>query len=327
MSNDPKPLPTGADSVEGQAADWLQRRHFWTWNAQDQGSLDAWLNEAPAHLVAYLRLEAALNRADRLVALRQPLSTRLVRFASKGWWPILSRVAVGLIIAVGIGIAASQYSASPTSATYSTALGEHKIITLSDGSRIELNTRTELRLVADPAQRMVWLDKGEAYFQIHHDATRPFVVVTGDHRITDLGTKFVVRKNGSRIEVSLVEGRAQVDTTSTWRPTQSAILTPGDVIVATAQSMSLTKKTPSALSDKLGWRRGLLIFRDTSLANAATEFNRYNTHQIVIADQATARLVVGGTFPSDDVTAFVRATQRLFKLHAETRGNETVVSR
>ena len=61
-----------ADEIEEQAADWLQRRHFWNWTDGDQAALDAWLAQSPAHLVAYLRLESALGRTDRLAALRAP---------------------------------------------------------------------------------------------------------------------------------------------------------------------------------------------------------------------------------------------------------------
>lgn len=321
-----EPLPSGADLVEAQAADWLQRRHFWKWSAQDQAELDKWLNDAPAHLVAYLRLEAALKRADRLVALRSPLVSRLGQLATRNLWPIARRIVAGIVTGA-IGVAAMTASVPRHDRVYATSVGEKKVITLPDGSRIELNTGTSLRLAADGSKRMVWLDKGEAYFQIRHDAANPFTVITGDHRVVDLGTRFLIRKDSNAIEVSLVEGRARVDTLSNWRPSQSALLTPGDVVIANAESMSLMKRSTLALSDELSWRRGQLIFRDTPLATAAAEFNRYNIRKIVIADEAVSRLVVGGTFPSDDANTFVRAAQRLFKLHVEVRNNETVITR
>jgi len=321
-----EPFSASAENIEVEAAEWLQRRHFWRWVDEDQRQLDEWLGQTPAHLVAYLRLEAALSRADRLAALRRPLSTRLVQFARKGWWPGLGRVAAGLAVAGLIGFAISQTSSAPRDRSYSTAVGERKIITLADGSRIELNTDTVLRL-STGEQRKVWLDKGEAFFQIHHDVVHPFSVVAGDHRVVDLGTRFVIRKYESRIEVSLVEGSARVDTLNPWRSTQSALLTPGDVVVATANTMSLMKRPAASLVDELGWRHGLLIFHDTTLAEAVAEFNRYSTHKIAISDPAVAYLVVGGTFPATDATMFVRAAERLFKLHTETRGNETVIGR
>lgn len=327
MSDELRPLPSGADEVEAQAADWMQRRHFWTWSEQDQSQLDAWLAETPAHLVSYLRLEAAFNRADRLAALRKPLATRLARFARKTWWPLLGRGAAILVIVAGLAAAASQFLLSPVAKIYSASVGEHKTIALFDGSRIELNTDTVLRVAVDKTQRKVWFDKGEAYFAIHHDAAHPFIVITGDHRITDLGTEFLVRKEFGGVEVSLVEGRARIDTASPWRPSQSALLTPGDVVMATANSMSLMKKSSAVLGDEMGWRRGLLIFRDTALADAAAQFNRYNTRKIIIADHAVARLVVGGTFPANDAPLFVRAAQGLFGLHVENRGTATVISR
>lgn len=327
MSEELMPLPSGADAIEAQAADWMQRRHFWNWTEQDQKQLDEWLAETPANLVSYLRLEAAFERADRMAALRRPLSTRLVSFARKGWWSAVGQIVAGLVIVAGLAFGAMRFLMSTDAKVYASSVGQHKSIVLADGSRIELNTDTVLRVAVTKTQRQVWFDKGEAYFEIHHDTAHPFVVITGDHRITDLGTAFLVRKEVGGVEVSLVDGRARLDTASSWRPSQSALLTPGDVVVATANSMSLMKKSSAVLSDEMGWRRGVLIFRDTALADAAAQFNRYNTRKIVIADQAVARLAVGGTFPANNAPLFVRAAQGLFGLHVENRGNATVISR
>ena len=60
--------------------------------------------------------------------------------------------------------------------TYATAVGGHKTLTLGDGSEVELNTDTIVRMPKVAGQRQVILDKGEAYFQIKHDAENPFIV-------------------------------------------------------------------------------------------------------------------------------------------------------
>ncbi len=72
------------------------------------------------------------------------------------------------------------------------------------------------------------------------------------------------------------------------RKPKSEILTPGDVAVASTSAMSCAAANRADLSDRLGWQRGVLVFRNMTLAEAAAEFNRYNREQIVIADPKVA---------------------------------------
>src|SRR6185312_7252115 len=99
----------------------------------------------------------------------------------------------------------------------------------------------------------------EALFEVKHDARHPFTVIASDHKITDLGTKFVVRQSGSRVEVALIEGRAQFESIGGSTP-RSTELTSGEVAVATGNSMSVTRLPVKQVSDELAWRRGLLVF-------------------------------------------------------------------
>jgi transmembrane sensor len=214
----------------------------------------------------------------------------------------------------------------PTEKTFATEVGGRKTLELPDGSRIELNTGTVLRLANDGAQRKVWLDKGEAFFDIKHDASRPFVVITAGHRITDLGTKFVVREAADSLEVTLVEGRARFESADTAIKPQLAFLSPGDVVVATATSMDVTRKSQKDLSAELGWRRGVLVFQHTTLAEAAAEFNRYNTQRLVIGDEKTASLQINGTFKNDDAASFAGTARAVFGLKVEKHGDEIVLS-
>jgi transmembrane sensor len=173
--------------------------------------------------------------------------------------------------------------------------------------------------------RSAELIRGEAFFQITHDAQRPFVVTAGNHRITDLGTKFSVRTGGAGLEVSLVQGRARIDAPNA--PAQhAAVLEPGDVAVATASRISVIRKSQTDLAGELGWRRGVLVFHQTTLGDAAREFNRYNRKKLVIADPRAAALMIGATFPTDDIEAFAHTAKNVFGLRVDDRGDEIVIS-
>jgi len=312
-----------ARSVNETASAWLERFHAGNWTEQNQAELDAWLAESSAHRAAYWRLEDAWSNASRLSALRQPVRRPV---AQRRILPILARTAAVIAVVGAAGIFTAQYSGSLESQIYATGLGGRETLALSDGSRIELNTNTVLRVATNARSRTVWLDKGEAYFEIKHDAAHPFVVFTAGHRITDLGTKFLVRQNKDRVEVALIEGKARVDSGDAAKA-QSAILMPGEVAVATTDKLSITHRPTAKLATELSWRQGQLIFAETTLSDAVTEFNRYNTTKLVVNDPIIARMKINGTFPTDGAEMFARVAQHILQLHAAKHGDEIVISR
>jgi transmembrane sensor len=238
--------------------------------------------------------------------------------------PMLFRMAAAAIVLGVAGYAASDYlKPKPVAHTYATAIGGSETIRLSDGSRIELNTDTVLRTEFRGNHRFVALEKGEAYFDIVHDAQRPLIVQVGKQRIVDLGTQFSVHRDEGRLEVKLVEGRAQFEAANGKK---LAVLTPGDVLVKRGPALIVTRKSERVLSDELSWRRGMLTFLHTPLSEVAHELNRYNRQKIVIADASVARLTMNGAIPATSVSAFTNTARDVFGLKVETRGNEIVIS-
>lgn len=311
-----------AEDVRTHAAEWLERRVDATWSNDDQSALETWIAQSPSHRIAYLRAEAAWRRTYRLAALRSPVR----EFAT---WRVARLGAVGGLLAsiiVLAGIAANFAFSHSSEQTYTTGIGERKTIALADGSRIDLNTDTVLRTDIAATKRTVWLDKGEAYFEIVH-SSHLFAVVAGDHRVTDLGTKFLVKRSQANFEVTLVEGLARFEQTNGDADIQSVLLKPGDVAVAADNTLVVTKKPAKILADALGWREGQLIFDHTALADVAQEFNRYNHKKLVIADQSIARREVLGTFQANNVTSFAQVAAIAFGYRVEDRGREIVISR
>ncbi|HEV2561181.1 MAG TPA: FecR domain-containing protein [Rhizomicrobium sp.] len=314
----------GAADIEAEAADWLQRRHFWNWRAEDQAALDIWLAASMAHSLAYWRLEAAWDRTERLEALRSPETAPAPRRWNRS---ATLKIAAAIACVAVIGAAAAQYLLAPRDRTFTTPLGGREVVSFADGTKIELNTDTVLRARMTTGQRTIWLDKGEVYFQVKHDGAHPFVVFAGDHRITDLGTKFLVRRDPGRLEVALMEGRVRFGAVDALPKSKSALLMPGDVVTATASTMFVTHKSVPSLAHQLGWQHGMLVFDNMTLADAANEFNRYNQRKLVIDDPSVARLTIVGTFHTTDVKAFIDVAQDVFKLRVEPNGNEIVISR
>ncbi len=323
------PTSPNASDLNAQAASWLERREAADWSMGDQAELEAWLAASEAHCTAFWRLETAWDQSQRLPALRLERRTTM-GLTDERWrfWPIVLRGVAAAVILVSLGVAwTSLRSQKLAGELYATPVGGREVLALTDGSQIELNTNTAARVDVNAGRRLVTLIHGEAYFQIKHDAMHPFVVMARGRRITDLGTKFLVRDRGDTLEVALMEGRAQIEATDASGKTQIATLVPGDVAMSGSHSMSIVPRSQQELKTVQAWRQGELIFDHTTLAHAVAEFNRYNRVKLVIADRAAAEHQFGGTFPTNDLDDFTKLAQTVLGLHVENRGNEIVISR
>jgi transmembrane sensor len=314
-----------AMEVEAQAALWLERHDRDDWDAAQQEEMEVWLAASPAHRLAWLRLYAAWNYADRLVAMRRPRFSRLMS-SSRKIGPAALKIAAACALVAAIGAAAMNRSPAPRTQAFETPVGGHETLRLADGSRIELNTDTRIRVALGAGQRQVWLDRGEAFFDVRHNAARPFSVVTGNHRVTDLGTKFTVRAQKDSLRVALLEGRARFETDSVWNKPQAVLLTPGDVVVATKTSLSMERQPQRLLKDDLGWRHGMLIFDRTPLADVVEQFNRYNTKKLSVSG-AAARMKIDGTFPATNIDDFLHLARDVLGLKVERQSNVVMLSR
>lgn len=241
-------MSTTATEIRAAASAWIAAKDSANWDATQQAALDSWLAQSDAHIVAFLRAEAAWQRADKLVVLR-PTRVRRMAETLKDALPTLFRAGAAAAVIAVIGFAATDYFTAPRGQSYSTAIGVRETITLVDGSQIALNTDTALRLDLSGKQRKVWLEKGEAFFNVTHNAQRPFRVFAGNHTVTDLGTKFSIRREPARFEVAVMEGKVAYDTAT--KPNEKPIdMTPGDVLIATARGLTLTRKPARALANR-----------------------------------------------------------------------------
>ncbi len=310
-----------ARQAREQAAAWtIKRADHTEWTESDQSDLDNWLADSASNAVAFLRVESAWERMDRLKALQQPQKPR------KGVRPLVKMAAAISAVAV-VGAILLQTHPEPRIATFATAVGGHEVLKLADGSQIELNTSTRIRTSQNGNTRTVWLDEGEAYFQIKHDVSRPFVVYVAGHRLTDIGTRFLVKSAAKRVQVTLIDGEVRFESSGAGVHEHSALMTAGDVVVATADSMSVARQPVSRLENQLGWRRGLLVFKHTTLKDAVAQFNRYNAHKITINDSQVANLTIDGTFGTTNTHHFAEVVQAIFGLRMRSEGATTVISR
>ena len=309
---------TRAEEIDAATAAWLDKRDCGNWSEEDEAAFAAWLDADPVHRITYWRMEAAWSRTERLTALRPQAAPRSKTFA-------FFRVAAATVTVSAIAAGAWYAIPRETGVTYATSIGGHESIMLADGSRIELNTDSAIRLADSAHARNIWLEKGEAYLQVTHDASRPLTVFVGNRRVVDLGTKFVVKRGTDRLEVAVLEGRVSLDAGDTPN-FQETVLQQGETAIASADGVSVHRKTTRELSDELGWRRGVIVFDNTPLGEAAEQVSRYNAVKVAVTDAAIARLPVTGTVSSTDPKEFLRMARVVFGLRAEKIDGKYVIS-
>lgn len=316
-------------AVRRRAGEWLvARKSSDAWSEIDQQALDQWLAESPENLIAYWRLEAAWNRAQRLSAMRGSANASADRLRTRDWFAFL-RIPAAAALAVLVGLGAMAYLRgaawhAPVMQSFATGIGGHKILKLADGTKIELTTSTAVRL-AIGVKREIWLDRGEAYFQVAHDPAHPFILNVRGQRIVDVGTKFLVRDSG-QVDVMVADGEIRIESNAAKPQHAPVLVKANQAAVADVDSVAVVKKAPAEIEAALAWRDGALVFDDTPLRDVVEEFNRYSTTKLVLADERTASITVGGTFPTSGVESFVRVAEHILKLHANRQGNSVILS-
>lgn len=314
--------------IETEAARWVSRSEDGAWSESDEAALQAWLAQSVAHRVAWLRLRSVWQRADRLAALRHVTtdleSPRPPRARRQSWLPWCAAAAVCVLTLGSVFVHVSSVRD-----TYRTEIGGRQSVPLADGSRVELNTQTRLRAAIDDRQRAVWLEEGEAYFEVEHDPQRPFVVHAGERNVTVLGTKFSVLREGGRFEVVVIEGKVRIDDEREQAQERPILLSRGEMVLARQDTRAtlIVDDSGDKAERELSWRQGVLRFEETPLADAVAEFNRYHRRQMVIADHSVAEIRIGGSFDAAGLDAFVRLLQRGFGLRVEEQPGQILISR
>lgn len=295
--------------AEKEAAEWFELLRRPAVTAQALRDFQAW-KRVEANAAAFGRVEAGwratgalvghpeVQAAAREVLARRPLRKR--RSWEQLWLP------AGVVGALGLMILA--WAMRDVAPLYQTEVGEQRLLALDDGSRVRLNTDSAVRVVFWGDTRRVFLRRGEAFFEVAHDASRPFVVDAGGTEVRALGTRFDVRRAGDAVEVILVDGRVRVED----RRGGVAELAPRQQLRVTDAGLSRVRP---ALAGAPSWTTGRLTFRDTPLAAAVAEVNRYSERKVELVDAASlADEPVSGMFDAGDVEAFAAAVAQVYGL-------------
>lgn len=321
--------------IEEQAAKWVLLREEPLWSDAEDAAFQAWMAESDAHKVAFWRLESGWRAADRIASIGgaprfapHGLGWGSVNWGAVHWGkPLALAASLLLVLSLLVMQAGLPFGQSPpaASAEYETGVGGHKIVSLNDGSRVELNTDTQIKAAVDGDGRAVWLDRGEAFFDVAKQSGEKFVIYAGARTITVLGTKFSVRRSGDEVVVAVLEGRVRVQDAPAFGRDRQATITAGDIAVA-RDGNTIVTKSADAVQSQLAWRNGMLEFDGTTLASAVEQFNRYNRKQLVLSDSSLAGIRIDGSFRARNVDAFSYLLESAYGLNVQNDSARILLS-
>jgi len=337
-------------AIEAAAAAWFAKRESGDWSATEQAQLEVWLESSTAHRIAFIRIVSTWERSGRLSALGAGIPAGAIP-ARATWDPDIASdserrsafigpdtswlraawsrrlpVAAALLL-FGITAGAVWYLSGRGVSSYRTSIGALSTIPLSDGSKVMLNTDSQIDVVLNKTGRYVKLERGEAFFDVSKDAARPFVVEIADKRVVAVGTRFCVRRDGDDIRVYVEEGRVQLKRLGLASEAAETPLPAGTEARTAKAALLVDQPTPTQVEELLSWRTGFIKFLDTALADAVADFNRYSLHKMVIEDPAIANIHIGGNFRTDDTDGFLDLLQSGFPVHVARRGELIVLTR
>lgn len=308
------------EQMEEQAADWLARVDRGL-DLEESLAFEAWKAATTEHRIVFLQLRETWRRADRLAALRWQREPAAAPRRRLVW---LTAIAATLLICAGFGLRYVEMQKT-SNQQFATAIGAQRSLQLADGTHVELNTDTLIQTSISSGARTVKLDRGQAYFEVVHDAHRPFVVIAGNRRITDLGTKFSVFRDGDRVEVVVKEGQVRVDMIAPDQVSAPVVAERNTVIIARDKETLVAAKAPEEINNQMLWLSGMLAFNQESLADVAEEMNRYNARKIQVVGRARD-IRIGGSFRSDNIEGFKQLLRDGFGLRIVESDNKIVIS-
>jgi transmembrane sensor len=299
--------------VRDEAALWVVRERGGDGAA---AGLDAWLARDPSHGAAYAQSAWIWGELDQVARTQTLLEAPLPAAARAISRRSLIGGAVAAAGALAIGL---PWLMAQGRTGYSTRIGEQRIVELEDGSRLTLNTDTAVNVRFGDDRRELELLRGEALFEVAHDASRPFVVTAANRAVKALGTSFVVRRHTDWVEVTLLSGRVEVSGAG-----EVVALSPGQRLRQDIHDGKAALDQPR-MEAVIAWCDGQLLLDETPLSHAVAEMNRYQIKPIVLKGR-TGDARLSGVFRTGESRTFARTLATMYGLAVRETPEAIVVS-
>lgn len=318
-------------SLRETAIAWFMRMNQAEPDHPDRGRFEAWLMADTSHAAMYtqvLDVWEGFNSTAQLQSLaaaleqKEQLSQQRSRNIKKSAGSVL-----GILLVAAVSLFGYQtWQAQPVmQLALNTATGEIAAQALPDGSKLTINTGSEVDITYYRDKRLVKLTRGEAIFEVARDEARPFVVDSGHARVTVLGTRFAVNRLHELVRVSVDHGRVLVEQQDEHGAIIGAPVQLGDGEVAEIDANGAPKRVSRPAVDAFGFVHGLVTFDQASLDEIAETLSRYRQFPIYNQAKADDDARITAVIKSADIEEFIGNLPSLAPVAIEPGAGFTVI--
>lgn len=348
--------------AEEEAAEWWLRLQAADMSRLEREQFVDWLRESRIHVAEMLRVASvhgALEQFQDWVRITtsgsedgtvvslpgrsddRPAAAKRRTLA----WPIAAALAC-------IALASALLLPNLRSQTIETERGERREVALDDGSVVQVDPESRLRIKFERDTRRVYLDAGRALFRVATNPHRPFLVLADATTVRAVGTAFGVERRDQGLVVTVAEGKVAVEGSAGFvsLPTAEEAQSQSDVsgagpsagqmkvrdaqVFLTANEQVTVRPSGSAAEVRkvdsarvLAWADGRLVFESTPIAEVVRQFNRYNRIQLHVDDEQLARRPISGVFNAAQPESFIAFVQSTTAVHVDrTRAGAIVIA-
>ncbi|TQV89581.1 FecR family protein [Aliikangiella coralliicola] len=348
-----------ANDITAEACAWIAQIESEGMTSDDLAAFKEWIERSAAHKAEIRRLAQLSGEINILTEMASPLKDAAARQrelinpghssrVSKNYWSknyFTAGIALATVLFFSFIFIIQQNDSLTTPQLYTTAVGGHREVILSDGTLLALNTDSEVEVDYNENRRKVRLLKGEAFFQVAHNSNRPFIVYAGKNSVRAVGTAFAVSLLPQTFELTVTEGKVELSDTAKDKPivseqkvTKTALLEPSKdseqitdepekIYLSAGETLAynpLDEKqirteqikivSEREIRRQLSWQDGLLDFSETPLIEVVEDLSRYTSLEIEILDPELRNMKFGGLFRTDELQALFDALETTFDI-------------
>jgi transmembrane sensor len=315
------------DAVLEEAMGWLLRLQDARNDPEIVRQFEIWLSRSASHARAWAKARRTWQLMGNVPPAYEHLWSRemvhngrltrrpAARARHRGRKPWTAAAAA--IAAVGIFLVAAGPSLMiRMQADYATATAQTKIVTLDDGTTVTLGADSAISSRLTARERRITLLSGEAFFDVKHENSRPFVVDADGVEVTDIGTAFNVQLSSVETTVELARGAVGVAYEHAGE-NENQSLAPGEMLVVDRRTGAMVKST-IAQDEIAAWRSGELFVNDVTIGSVVEQLQRYHSGWIKIPDSGLATQRVTGLYDLRDPDRALRALVQPYGGHVHS---------
>ena len=339
-----RPQTPEYDQIHEQAADWFARLHDAEITVEETMEWQSLMASNPRFAHAYARVEEVWNAfgdvedppAPRPAEERNdkydgsvPISSWIARQNRWSRLPLKPMaLAASLVGAAIVGVWA--ISSQSNRQILETPAGQNQAFILTDGSRLNLGADTRLEVKMSKNLRQIDLLKGEAFFSVAKDKSRPFIVHSGATSVTAVGTEFSVNRKSDQVLVAVIEGRVSVATgdaaNDAAADSERKQLDAGEQLLVDNHAPGSRQARLGNVVTSIGWQGNRLAFQSEPLSRVLEDVNRHSPKPITVDDPSLGDLMLTGTLVREDVSGWLESLEQVFPVRV-VEGEQKVVIR